>query len=439
MNFTTNRYTLDQAEKLRTSSPQAIEQHQFTLLQQHLQHALNIPFYKRFWQENGIDITMLTSLQDIQNIPLTTRKHLDQFADQFGLQDRSVFSDYALTSGTTGDPVVVPYTESDLARLAFSEAAAFHGVGVKKEDTVLLTVTLDRCFIAGLAYYSGVVLLGAAAIRSGAGQPARQLHIIQKLKPEVIVGVPTFLKALGLWAKENGLSPQDLPVHSLVTVGEPIRKADHVLTKLGQELEDLWGAKLYSSYGATEVECAFCECNEFQGGHVHPELMIAEIIDDEGNVLPDGEPGEVVVTPLGVQGFPLVRLRTGDIARLHSSPCECGWNTKRLGAVEGRLAQRLKYKGTTFYPETIFHVLQDLITMDCAYVEVRSTAEGADDVTVVVGSDNLSVNVDQIENQLQAHLRVKPALLLKKTEEVQAVMMQHGGRKPQKFFDYRAH
>lgn len=437
MNSPASHYTLEKSVELRTSSLEVIEKTQLQLLKHHLHHAQTIPFYKRFWQESGVDISDINSIEDLAKIPCTTREHLDNFSDQFGLQDSNAFSDFALTSGTTGQPVVVPYTEGDLTRLAFSEAMAFHGIGVNKEDKVLLTVTLDRCFIAGLAYYSGVVFLGAAAIRSGAGQPARQLHIIERLKPEVIVGVPTFLKSLALWAKDNGISPKDLSVRSLATIGEPIRKADNSLTKLGEELEELWGAKLYSSYGATEFECAFCECGEFNGGHVHPELMIAEIIDEKGNVLPDGEAGEVVVTPLGVQGFPLVRLRTGDIARLHSSPCQCGWNSKRLGAVEGRLAQRLKYRGTTFYPETIFHALQDLIAMDCAYVEVRATEDGADDVTVVVGSDNLTADTEKIEKQLQAHLRVKPALILKKTEEVQAVMSQHGGRKPKKFFDFR--
>ncbi len=169
---------------------------------------------------------------------------------------------------------------------------------------------------------------------------------------------------------------------------------------------------------------------------MHPEMMIAEIVDDDGNVLPDGELGEIVVTPLGVEGFPLVRFRTGDIARLYSDPCSCGWNTKRLGPIEGRLAQRLKYRGTTIYPESIFHVVQGVKEISGAYVEVRSESDGADDVTVVVGSD-VALEKRYVQEKLQAKLRVVPDVVILPVAEVAAKMAGEGGRKPKKFFDFR--
>jgi phenylacetate-CoA ligase len=135
-----------------------------------------------------------------------------------------------------------------------------------------------------------------------------------------------------------------------------------------------------------------------------------------------------------VEGFPLVRFRTGDLARLESSPCSCGWNTKRLGPIEGRLAQRLKYRGTTFYPETVFHILQEDSRVRGAYVEVRSAADGTDDVTVVVGCD---VDSRGIEENLQAALRVRPVVKIRKSGEVVAKMFESGSRKPKKFFDFR--
>lgn len=432
-----NRYNLESAIQLRQQSIESIKEVQFSLLKSHLQQALTTSFYKKRYSEYGVDVQNIQSVQDLSCLPYTTREDLDEYPGAFGLQDKKLFRDYALTSGTTGEPVIVPYTVNDLNRLAFNEAVAFHGTGVTKEESVLLTVTLDRCFIAGIAYYSGVIFLGATAIRSGPGQPARQWHIINKLQPEVIVGVPTFLKALGQWAVENGVDIKKSSVHSLVTIGEPIRKPDHELSALGQDLENLWGAKIYSSYGATEFETAFCECREFVGGHVHPELMLVEIVDESGNICSDGVAGEVVVTPLGVEGFPLVRFKTGDIARMDSSPCKCGWNTPRLGPLEGRLSQRLKYKGTTFYPETVFHALQDFMHLQHAYIEVRSAAEGSDEITVVVGSDNPTGDVSQIEEKLQAHLRVKPVVVIKGSDEVYAVMNKDGGRKAKKFFDLR--
>lgn len=429
-------YNLDQALEFRKKTIAQVEQMQMPLLKSHLEQAMQVPFYKEHFTAAGLDFSGIRSVADLSFLPFTTRQDLDDYPDRFGAGDEEKFRDIALTSGTTGNAVIVPYTEKDLRRLAFNEALAFYGTGVTKEDRVLLTVTLDRCFIAGLAYYSGATMLGATAIRSGPGQPERQWHTIHTLHPRIIVGVPTFLYELGLWGRENGIGVANCPVDTIVTIGEPARQPDHSPTTLGKKLQDIWGASLISSYGATEFETAFCECSEGIGGHVHPELMLVEVVDEEGNVLSEGQPGEVVVTPLGVEGFPLVRFRTGDIARYYDSPCGCGWNTRRLGAVEGRLAQRLKYRGTTLYPETIFNVLQESTVVSGAYVEVRRAADGSDDVTVVVGSAS-TMDGKRLEESLQAHLRVRPPVVVRSAAEVEAIMTGDGGRKPRKFFDLR--
>lgn len=432
-----NRYNLQQALALREKPLEEIETLQLSYLKEHLRQAKKSAFYREVFDSIGLDESGLSSIADLATLPFTTRADLDRFPEKFGLNDQENVIDIALTSGTTGNAVMVPYTAADLQRLAFNEAVAFHSVGVTARDRVLLTVTLDRCFIAGLAYYSGATMLGAAAIRNGPGQPARQWQVIQSLKPRVAVGVPTFLYELGCWGAEHGIDVVASSIETIITIGEPARRPGNILTPLGQNLQELYGAKLYSSYGATEFEGAFGECRQEAGGHVHPELMLAEIVDDQGRVLPDGELGEVVVTPLGVEGFPLVRLRTGDVARLDSSPCGCGWNTKRLGPVEGRLAQRLKYKGTTLYPETIFNVLQDDARISGAYVEVRQAADGSDDITVVVGSEDSSLNVESMMEKLQAKLRVKPVIRVDSVAEVKFAMFAEGGRKAKKFFDLR--
>jgi phenylacetate-CoA ligase len=146
----------------------------------------------------------------------------------------------------------------------------------------------------------------------------------------------------------------------------------------------------------------------------------------------------VVVTPLGVKGFPLVRFRTGDVARLHTKPCACGWNTPRLGPVEGRLAQRLKYRGTTLYPESIFQVLQEFSPALAAYVEVRAAQDQSDEVRVVVGvEESDSCDKEKIAEFLQARLRVIPEIDLQTRSEVLQTMQNTGGSKMKKFFDLR--
>lgn len=431
-------YSLETAFDLRRSPVQSIVDEQMRRLQAHLMGAAQIPFYREMFTACGCDPSQVTDMDIFRELPFTTRQDLDRQPELFGHGDQTQMRDVAVTSGTTGRPVVVPYTAGDLHRLAFNEAIAFHSAGLRKGDKVLLTVTLDRCFIAGLAYYSGVTFLGGAAVRSGPGQPTRQWQLIDQLQPRIMVGVPTFLAELGRWGQDNGIDVRGSSVDTIITIGEPARKADFSLTRLGCQLQEAWGAAVYSSYGATEFETAFGECSAAAGGHVHPELMVVEIVDDNGNILPDGIPGEVVVTPLGVEGFPLVRFRTGDIARLYSSSCSCGWNTPRLGPVEGRLAQRLKCRGTTLYPETIFHALQDHMQVQGAYVEVRSAADGVDDVTVVVGCDDMVIGLEAIQEKLQAHLRFRPKVVIRGRKEVEAVMIGEGGRKPRNFFDFRS-
>ncbi len=430
---------MEGAVELRKQEVSQIRRVQLPLLKNHLEHALHVPFYEERLRDAGLDIKDITSVDDLSLLPSTTRSDLDNYRDRFGTGDEENIRDLALTSGTTGKAVIVPYTENDLRRLAFNEAVCFYGAGLTRNDRLLLTATLDRCFIAGLAYYSGANMLGATVIRSGPGQPERQWNIIKTLRPRVIVGVPSFLYELGLWGLNNGIDIGNCPIDTIVTIGEPVRLTDHSLSSLGKKLQDTWSASLISSYGATEFETGFCECREGVGGHVHPELMLVEVVDEEGKVLPEGQSGEVVVTPLGVEGFPLVRLRTGDVARYYDSPCGCGWNTRRLGAVEGRLAQRLKYRGTTFYPETVFNALQELTDVSGAYVEVRQSPDGSDDVTVVAGVNftHNADNVKMLEDRLQGYLRVRPTVVVRSSAEVEEVMRRDGGRKPKKFFDFR--
>ncbi len=430
------KYSLDKAIQWRNADPAEIYDQQVALLRSHLQQAGRAPFYKDMFKAIGLLPNDITSLEDIKTLPLTTRSDIQKDPAAFQAVSPLSIADIALTSGTTGNSIPVPYSRRDLVRLAFNETMGYWGTGTRPGDCFLLCVTLDRCFIAGLAYYSGLVRLGASAIRSGPGQPARQWELIRQLKPNGLVGVPSFLLKLANWGMEHDISPAEAGIKTIVTIGEPVRKADHTLTALGMALEDIWGAQIFTSYGATELETAFCECQESCGGHIHPEMMITEIIDDNGNPLPPGHHGEVVVTPLGVEGFPLVRFRTGDISRIHSEPCDCGWQTSRLGAIEGRLAQRLKFRGTTLYPEMIFHALHELPQVQAAYIEARSSFELSDEISVVIGTDE-PLDENTVGEFVQAHLRVLPEIIIKPKNEVLAYMEQGGGRKLKKFFDLR--
>jgi len=424
--------------KLRQADPAEVWPVQEELLRQHLAQAVKAPFYRQRLADLGVAPT-LVKLADLANLPLTSRHDLEADPAAFLAEAPERQVDLALTSGSTGTPILVPYTAGDLDRLAYNEQLNFWGAGIRAHDRMLLCVTMDRCFVAGLAYYQGLVKLGATVIRSGPGQPARQWELLERLKPTGLIGVPSFLLKMALWGAEQGFSPRECGIRTMVTIGEPVRRGDGSLTPLGRELEEAWGGRIINNHGATEMETAFGECTAGCGGHVHPELMLAEIVDESGRVLPPGEVGELVVTPLGVEGLPLLRFRTGDIARLHVEPCACGWRTPRLGAVEGRLAQRLKVSGTTIYPEMIFQVLQELPEVKGCYLEVRSSYDLADEINVVVGLHNPAeqATTARIADLLQARLRVRPQVTPLDPARVQATMEQGGGRKLKRFFDFR--
>lgn len=418
---------------LRTMDPEQRVEQQNIFLQNHIRQAMQSAHYHKLYTELGVQPETIT-LANLTDLPLTSRSDLNDRSHLFQAVADDKIRDLSLTSGTTGNPVRIPYTRNDLHRLAYNEAMAFHGAGVKRGDIYLVGVTIDRCFIAGLAYYSGLVELGATAVRSGPGQPARQWEFIEQLGPRGIIGVPSFLLQIGKWAKEHGKNPAESTIKSLITIGEPIRRPNFDLTPLGHDLQEIWQTPIHASYGATELETGISECTMQRGGHIHPELMIAEVIDEQGKPVPPGKSGELVVTPLGVEGFPLVRFRTGDITRITTNPCDCGWTTPRIGPIEGRLAQRLKVKGTTIYPDTIFQVLQEIAGLGPAYLEVTASYDLSDEIKVVVAEES-AISVKEITNLLQARLRVRPEV--EKQPEKAITTKMTTGHKVKRFFDKR--
>ena len=126
---------------------------------------------------------------------------------------------------------------------------------------------------------------------------------------------------------------------------------------MGENLEEVWGAKIYSTYASSETITSFCECTAQRGGHLHPDLAVVEIVNEQGEVLAPGETGEVVVTPLQIEGMPLLRFRTGDISFMVDEPCACGRFSPRLGPILGRKKQMIKFRGTTLYPNSLYAVL----------------------------------------------------------------------------------
>src|SRR5262249_28746169 len=143
-----------------------------------------------------------------------------------------------------------------------------------------------------------------------------------------------------------------------VCIGEPVRDRALQLNAAGRAVESAWGARIYSTYGVTELANSFCECDAAAGGHLHADQLHVEVLDDDGRPVADGEAGELVATTFGVEAMPLIRYRTGDCAELLRGPCACGRTTPRVGPIVGRKHQKLKFKGTSLFPSALQTVLE---------------------------------------------------------------------------------
>jgi phenylacetate-CoA ligase len=417
--------------------PEAIREVQQELLTAHLVYAAGkSPYYRRLFRGKGVDPASVT-LENIARLPLTDKTAFAEQNDDFLAAPMPGVVDIVLSSGTTGRPVKVMYTEGDLRRLAYNEEISLAGCGITKDDVALLTCTMDRCFIAGLAYYSGLRSLGAAVIRNGLSSPASHLEIIQRLRPTVIVGVPSFLAKLGTYLGTAGIDPKKSGVKKLVCIGEPTRGRDLRLLKMGEHLEKLWGAEIYSTYASSETITSFCECTAQNGGHLHPELAVVEIVDDDGKALQPGEAGEVVVTPLAIEGMPLIRFRTGDVSFLMNEPCTCGRSSARLGPILGRKKQMIKFRGTTLYPGAIYSVLDGIPDVGDYYVTVTSDYDLSDIVKVFAAVRNGSCSAAMIQERLQAQLRVRPEVEIVSEQRVREQIAPEGSRKVNRFLDMR--
>lgn len=396
------------------------------------------PFYQQLFRQHKINIGAIQTWEDLQQLPTTTKEDIQNHNWDFLCVPRSAIREYAATSGTLGLPVVIALTHNDLQRLAYNEYLSFHCIGADTGDIFQLMLTLDRQFMAGIAYYSGLHKLGATTVRTGPGLPAMQWDTIQQLGTTGLVTVPSFLHKLIDHATATGIALNNSPVKKVLAIGESLRDDNLEPNALLQRIREKWDIEVYGTYAATEMQTAFTECRAGKGGHHHPELIIAELLNEEGKPVAEGEKGEVTITTLGVEGMPLLRYRTGDICRAYYEPCACGRNTMRLGPVLGRKQQMIKFKGTTLYPPVIFEVLNRIGAIKEYVVEVQTGGDSQDLLNIYL---HTALETEACNNLLrpvfQHKWRVVPRLTYCSADQIRQLQFPGNSRKPIKFIDKR--
>jgi phenylacetate-CoA ligase len=276
--------------------------------------------------------------------------------------------------------------------------------------------------------------MGCGVVRVGPGLPAMVLEMIGRVRPTAIVSVPSFLRIVAEKAAETGFNLAGSSVQKMICIGEPVRDESLAPNAMGRFLELAWSARVYSTYGVTELASSLCECDAGAGGHLHPELLHLEILDDAGQPVPDGTVGEVVATTFGVEAMPLIRYRTGDCAALFRQPCACGRTTPRLGPIVGRKHQKLKVKGTTVFPSALQAVLEETAGVETYAIVARSEGGLSDTVEVLVCG---SVSLDALRDAFRGRTKIAPLLRAASPPEIEALQILPHSRKRRWFVDLR--
>lgn len=418
-----------------------VSEQQFLKLKETLTYVSeHSPYYKNLFHKNALSINEILSASDFEKIPFTTKKDLQDNPLEFICVNKNQLIDYVATSGTSGKPVTLALNENDLERLALNECQSFQTAGLKSGDLIQLMTTLDRRFMAGMAYFLGARKLGIGIIRTGNGLPGLQWDTILDLKPNVIICVPSFILKLIEYAEQTGIDYKNSSIKKAICIGESIRQQDFTLNALGTKIHSKWDIELYSTYASSEMASAFTECEYKMGGHLQEDLVYIELVNEDGNAVKDGEAGELVITTLGIEAMPLIRFKTGDVCIAHTLPCACGRKSLRLGPVLGRKNQMIKYKGTSVYPAAIFNILESFEEISFYQVEINSSEISTDDIQIFISTfrDQANqINLTQIKEAFQNKLRVAPGLHLTSEKNMQERIFPENSRKALKFLDKR--
>jgi phenylacetate-CoA ligase len=366
-----------------------------------------VPFYREKLRGGRGIPERIRSLDDLVRLPFTTKSDLhDNYP--FGLLAvpmKEVIRIHA-SSGTTGKPTVVAYTQNDIALWADLIARAYAAAGVTEHDVVHNAYGYGL-FTGGLGFHYGAERIGATVIPVSGGNTKRQLMLMRDCGSTVLCCTPSYALLIAEVAREEGMDPAALPLKIGIFGAEPWSKP------MRQEIESRLGIVALNMYGLSEVigPGVAIECREQQGMHVFEDHFIPEIIDPETTEpLPDGELGELVLTCVTKEALPLIRYRTRDRTRLMREPCACGRTTVRMDRLVGRTDDMIIVRGVNVFPSQVEAVLLRVGEVEPHYqIVVDRSAEHMDELDVLVEAPaEIYANRDrllQLEKRLSHEVR----------------------------------
>lgn len=344
----------------------------------------------------GIDLSDVRTQEDFEKLPLSEKDDLRKVYP-LGLQavpDEDIVRIHS-SSGTTGTPVIIPYTQQDVTDWAIQFARCYEMAGVTNLDRVHITPGYGL-WTAGIGFQLGAERLGAMAIPMGPGNTEKQLRMMQDLKSTVLCATSSYALLLAEAIAERGIR-DNLYLRKGVIGSE--RWGDKMRARIADEL----GVELYDVYGLTEVygPGIGISCDEHDGMHIWDDYVYCEIIDPKtGKNVPDGESGELVLTTLRKQGAPLIRYRTHDLTRIIPGACACGSHHPRIGVLIGRTDDMVKVKGVNMFPAQIEEVIKFTDGASSEYQVMIDHLFGKDILTVFFETEATGEDKKKVEEEL---------------------------------------
>ena len=374
---------------------------QFELIKANLKKLTSKPcFYKEKFR--GIDIDSLKTQKDFEKLPFTWKGDLRE-AYPLGLQavpDEEIVRIHS-SSGTTGTPVIIPYTQKDVDDWAIMFARCYEMAGITNLDRIHITPGYGL-WTAGIGFQLGAEKLGAMTIPMGPGNTDKQLRMMQDMKSTVLCATSSYALLLAEEIAKRNLT-NSIYLKKGVIGSE--RWGDKMRKRIANEL----GVQLYDIYGLTEVygPGIGMSCEHECGMHVWDDYLYFEIVDPKtGEVLPDGEIGELVITTLCKEGAPLIRYRTHDLTRFITGECPCGSKFPRIDTILGRTDDMVKVKGVNIFPSQIEEMLKNVKEASSEYQFMLDHMNGKDICTLFV-EINPGVNKKEAAKIIQQEFKAK--------------------------------
>lgn len=380
--------------------------------------ARNVPLYRRRFAERDIDPEAFADLADVRRLPFTTKADLREAYPYglFAVPLREVVRLHA-SSGTSGKPVVAGYTRNDIRTWARLVARVLVAAGANRDDLVQIALGYGL-FTGGIGFHYGAEALGAAVIPASSGGTRRQVAIMQDYRTTVFVATPSYALHLA-----DTLTAMDVNVNAL-SLRFGLFGAETWTEAMRATIEERLKLTATDNYGLSEImgPGVAGECQVRAGMHVSEDHFLIEIVNPAtGEPLPDGEEGELVITTLTKEAFPMIRFRTGDITRILPEPCACGRTMRRIARIVGRSDDMLIVRGVNVFPSRVESLLLEVEGITPNYRIVLTRAGALDEALVEVEPteellfDRVAehqVLVDRIERRFASELGVGIAVRL---------------------------